>query len=392
MSKPPLHVAHILPWSSVGGTELATLRLAEAVGNDNFSHTIFCKEVGTPVEAMFQQAGFITAPYQAIEPSYRHPTNFISTSLTLAKELKRREIDLVHCADLLAGYYAAIAGKLARLPVLCHVRCSYPNVSRRDKTFLKAIDHFAFVSNDAWKTFDVEVPGQRGTVIYDGLDLFTENGEDRSSARAEFNIPESTVVIGMVSRVAPAKDFDTLIRAAELILKASSMGRTVHFLIVGDHSQVDLNRAHYSHVQQLLNASGLSPHFTFTDHREDVQRLLAAMDIFLLSTRTEGLPLVILEAMAQGKPVVATAVGGVPEIVQHGQTGFLHEPGNYQEQAAQLTSLIEDANLRRQFGAAGQARVRSNFSKETFAASVSELYQRLVRGRVSSSKIAQKVA
>jgi glycosyltransferase involved in cell wall biosynthesis len=116
----------------------------------------------------------------------------------------------------------------------------------------------------------------------------------------------------------------------------------------------------------------------FTDHRDDVERLLNAIDIFVLSTKTEGLPLVILEAMAHAKPVVATAVGGVPELVRDKQTGFLHSLGDYEAQANQLSLLVEDKTLRHRLGEAGRALVRSDFSRERFATQVSDLYSTLI--------------
>jgi glycosyltransferase involved in cell wall biosynthesis len=179
----------------------------------------------------------------------------------------------------------------------------------------------------------------------------------------------------MIARVAPAKDFSTLVRSAQSLVRTFP---DVLFLIVGDHSMVDLNRRHYAEVRQLISESGLSEYFMFTDHRDDVERLLNAIDIFVLSTKTEGLPLVILEAMAHAKPVVATAVGGVPELVRDKQTGFLHSLGDYEAQANQLSLLVEDKTLRHRLGEAGRALVRSDFSRERFATQVSDLYSTLI--------------
>lgn len=376
MTKDNPQIAHIMPWSSVGGTEHATLRLAQALRNRNYEHTIFCPELSGPVAAMFAQAGFEIAEYKAVEPSYRHPRNFLLASRALSREFKRRGIDLVHCADLLAGYYAGLAGKLARLPVLCQIRCSYPRISARDKTFLKAVNHFAFVSKDARNTFDYKVADDRATVIYDGIDVRENAGADDSAAvRKEFGISPDVTIIGMIARVAPAKDFPTLVRSAQSLVRKFP---EVRFLIVGDHSTVDLNRRHYAEVQQLISELGLSQYFIFTDHRNDVERLLNAIDIFVLSTKTEGLPLVVLEAMAGGKPVVATAVGGVPELIRDQETGFLHSPGDYEAQANQLSLLVEDKALRHRLGEAGRALAQSNFSRERFATEVSNLYNRLI--------------
>jgi glycosyltransferase involved in cell wall biosynthesis len=376
MTKQNPQIAHIMPWSSVGGTEHATLRLAQALRNRKYEHTIFCPEATGPVAAMFAGAGFEVVEYRGVEPSYRHPRNFLSASFALSREYRKRGIDLVHCADLLAAYYAGLAGKLARLPVLCQIRCSYPRISRRDQTFLKAVDHFAFVSRDAKSTFDYKVADNRATVIYDGIDVRARvDTEDSAAVRREFAISPDATIIGMIARVAPAKDFPTLVRSAQRIVEKFG---DVRFLIVGDHSMVDLNRRHYAEVQQMIAEAGLSQSFIFTDHRDDVERLLNAIDIFVLSTKTEGLPLVILEAMAHAKPVVATAVGGVPELVRDKETGFLHPPGDYEAQAEQLSLLIGDVALRHRLGEAGRALAKSEFSRERFATEVSNLYSKLI--------------
>jgi glycosyltransferase involved in cell wall biosynthesis len=375
MSSNRAHIAHVLPWSTIGGTEHATLRLAQAAGNASFAHTAFCHGDDSPVQKMFESAGFDTARFEAIEPSYRHPNKFVLASIRLAQEFRRRRVDLVHCSDLLAAYYAGLAGKLARLPVLCHVRCAYPEISLRDQSFLRVVNQFAFVSRDAWQHFAFKVSPARGTVIYDGIDLKQIERNLSQSVREEFEIPSQSLIVGMVSRVAPAKDFATLIRAAGRVVSTIP---TVRFLIVGDHSQVQINREHYEEVKGLITAAGLLHNFIFTDHRDDVDRLLSAMDVFVLSSKTEGLPLVILEAMAQGKPVLATSVGGVPELIRDGKTGLLHPPSDHESLAGQLISLLQDRTKRTELGEAGREEVRANFTREQFGTRVVNLYRKMI--------------
>ena len=179
----------------------------------------------------------------------------------------------------------------------------------------------------------------------------------------------------MAARVAPAKYYETLAKAAARVV---AQHKNVRFLIVGDHSHVREYREHFETVKGYLNANGVADYFIFTDYRNDAQRLIAAMDIFVLSTRTEGLPLVILEAMAHAKPVVATNVGGVPEVVDAGVTGFLHEPKDDQQLATDLLRLVEDASLRKKMGEAGRERVAAKFNKERFAAELGGLYYEML--------------
>ena len=366
------HIAHILPWSTVGGTERATLKIAQSVQGP-FQHTAFCHGGRSPVQQMFAANGFETVEYQAIEPSYRHP-QFLAASFRLAREFQRRGVDLLHCSDLLGAFYAGIAGKIARLPVLCHVRCSYPTISRRDRSFLFTVNKFLFVSESTWKTFGHRVPPRSGVVVYDGMDVAakTANVEAGQSVRSELNIPEDALIIGMVARVTPAKDYATLARAAARVVAEYP---AVRFLMVGDHSQVALNKKHYEDVKTMLASCGVTPYFIFTDHRDDVDRMISAMDIFVLSTHTEGLPLVILEAMAQAKPVVATAVGGVPEVVRAGLL-YAHEDADML--ATHLLALLKDEKLRHKFGVAGQYFAKERFTVAGCAERISAVYKEVL--------------
>lgn len=385
--RPRYRIAHVLPWTSVGGTEHATLRIAASVGREGFESVAFCPRGDSPVRELFDAGGVATASFDPVEPSYRRPLAFLRASFALAHEFRRAHADLVHCSDLLAGFYAAVAGKIAGLPVLCHIRCRYEHLSQRDRSFLRAVDRFAFVSRDAWQHFAYRVPEWRGVVVYDGVEAPPAAAAEsaRREMRAEFGIPAEAKVVGMVARIAPAKDYPTLVRAAGLVVAAEPGTR---FLVVGDHSQVELNREHYHEVRKMLTASGLSDHFIFTGHRDDVSRLIEAMDVFVLSTHTEGLPLVILEAMARGKPVVATAVGGVPEVVADGETGLLHRHGDDRQLAEHLLALLRDEARAAALGRAGLRRVREKFTPERFAADMAELYSRMLRrgGRAAGER------
>ena len=373
MSKRQYHIGHILPSPFVGGTEHATLRIVEAVNGDEFTSTVFCPDAPGPVHRLFAEHGLPAARYAAVEPSYRKPRAFLKASYELARELKRRKVDLIHCADMLAGAYAALAGKIARVPVLCHIRCQFEKLSLRERGFLFPVDKFIFVSQDVWTTFGLAVPAHRGVVIYDGVEVNSGsvNGNHAPSVRRELNIPDNTQVVGMVARVTPAKDYLTLAKAAARVVRVNP---DVYFLIIGDYSDSVLNQQHYEEVKALLREHGVSERFIFAGHRTDVSRLLEAIDISVLSTHTEGLPLVLLEAMAQGIPVLATAVGGVPEVIVHEKTGLLHAHGDDEALATHIIETLGNPERAAQLGDAGREFVKTNFSRERFKSNITRLY------------------
>jgi glycosyltransferase involved in cell wall biosynthesis len=366
-------VAHILPWPTIGGVEQATLRIADAVVGRGFENVAFCLAGETPVQDLFQSRGIQTIGYTPAEPSYRHAAPYLKASVALARQLRAHGVDLVHCSDLLAGYYAGLAARLAGVPAICHIRCEYGAISRRDRSFLRLIGHFAFVSEHTRSAFAYAVPAGRSTVLYDGLDL-PAPADPRSAAevRSEFDIPADVALIGMVARVAPIKDYPTLIRAARQVVDANP---AVRFLIVGDHSGAETYQAHYAEVRRALEEQGLAKYFVFTGFRQDVHRLLAAMDVALLVTHSEGLPLVLLEAMAAGKPVVATDVGGIPEVIEHERTGLLHAHENSAELAGAILTLLGDPGRASRLGLAGQEWVRTRFTQQSFASALEQMYR-----------------
>jgi glycosyltransferase involved in cell wall biosynthesis len=150
-------------------------------------------------------------------------------------------------------------------------------------------------------------------------------------------------------------------------------------VVAGDCSANEFTRKHYAYVQGLIQQSGLSDYFIFTDYRADVMRLLAAFDISVLSTHFEGLPLVLLESMAYAKPMVATAVDGIPEAIVDGVNGFLTPHKDAEALAARLIELIESPALCERLGQAARQTVLTNFTAEKFARSVADLYARFVK-------------
>jgi glycosyltransferase involved in cell wall biosynthesis len=371
-----LTVAHILPFQGIGGVEIATLRLVEAT-RDDFHHVAFCLQEAPALERTFHQAGVETASYIAPEPSARHGLRYTGESRRLARQIRLSGADIVHFADVKAAYHTSLAALLAGVRRLCQVRSSNPVLEIRYRLCLLPVQSFIFVSREALQTFAVSVTESRARVIYDAVAIPPGNPADGNSAtRREFGIPESVAVVGVLARVTPAKDYFTLAKAAVEVLARFPETR---FLIVGDNSQVDLNRAHYEEVLLRLNQFGISSSFIFTGHRDDVQRLVSAMDVVVLPTHHEGLPLSILESMALAKPVIATAVGGIPEIISPGVNGYLHRHENAQELAAAIIDLIADPEKARRMGLAAREHVREMHSRERFAASMIQAYYDLMR-------------
>ncbi len=371
-----LTVAHFMPWSGIGGVEIATLRMIDAT-KERFRHIAFCLPDAAALRDSFDKLGIETITYAPPEPSLRHAVRFYKTSLVIARQIRQNAADIIHFSDEKAAYHNSFASLLARTRIVCHLRVSYPHLQLRQRLCLLPVQSFIFVSKEAKQSFAMALPDSKARVIYDAVEVPTADmAESNTSVRRELGVPAACVLVGMVARVSHQKDYFTLASAAaDVLLKHPN----TRFLIVGDNSLVDLNRQHYGAVVQRLNELGIVDKFIFVGHRNDVPRLIAAMDICVLCTHREGFPLSILESMAMGKPVIATAVGGIPEIVDPGVTGYLHQHGNRDELADAIMRLIEDPKKANYIGLTACEHVRKNYSREKFADEISKVYSDVMR-------------
>jgi glycosyltransferase involved in cell wall biosynthesis len=293
---------------------------------------------------------------------------------------RRREVDLVHCADLPAAPVAALAARLARIPALCHVRNRYTEPARADRRWYWAVHKFAFVSQATWGYFGYRVPPRRGVVVYDGVAV--PERVDRRAARARlcetFDVPPDAPIVGMVARMEPQKDYRTLVAAAARLRRSHPLAR---YVIVGGISALPEYRRHLAVVRGWLDEHGMTDRFVFTDYQADVPQLMAAMDVFVLSTHNEGLPLVVLEAMAMGLPVVATSVDGMPEVIRHGMTGLLAPHEDAERLAQEIGAVLGDAGLAHRLGSGARDEVARRFTVDRFGADMRGVYVDMLGSR-----------
>lgn len=196
------------------------------------------------------------------------------------------------------------------------------------------------------------VDGTLVRVVYNGVDLSRFEVAPHSPVRRELAIPEGAVVMGMVANLTPVKDHETVLRAAAIL---HSLDKPVHLILAGEGELEETLRSLASDLR-------LGSFVHFLGRRTDVPEVLNATDIFVLASRTEGLSNALLEAMAAGKPVVATRVGGNPEVVVHESTGLLIPPAKAPRLAEAIGRLYSDRPLREGMGLAARQRVAEAFS------------------------------
>lgn len=194
----------------------------------------------------------------------------------------------------------------------------------------------------------------------------------RSAVRRELAIPDDAVVFLTVGRITPAKGQSTVVQA---LLAATRQRQDLYAVFAGEPQNHDeAGKAYYRELQAFVADNGLGGHVIFAGFVEEIDRLYAAADVSVLPTHTEAFPRAITEAYAFGLPCIATCVGGIPEIVEHGRNGFLFEVDDNGALAGHMLELVAHPELRREFGERGQQWVADNLSPERHAEMVMSLY------------------
>lgn len=303
----------------------------------------------------------------AVHSVPKGPSFDAGLALRLARFFRHERVDVVHTHNPQPLAYGAAAGRLARAGVVHTKHGVNPDRGRR-LWLRRAGGHLAHayvaVSDATAKVAreNRECAPARLHVIPNGVDLEAYRPDDaaRREVRSELGIPDDAFVIGTVGRVSVEKDHALLVRAAGPLL-----GSGVRLVIAGDGAELDNVRA---------AAAAFAPWVVLTGVRHDVPRVMASFDLFALSSRSEGLPLALLEAMATGLPVVATDVGGVAEVVDHGEAGVVVPPRDEEALRRAVASLRDDRAAAE--GLAARARARS---RRYDAAAVVDRYMDLYR-------------
>lgn len=194
----------------------------------------------------------------------------------------------------------------------------------------------------------------RVVTVHEGIDVDRVAAAEPIDVRAEYWFPPHSSIVGNIAALVPHKGQKFLVDAAATVVREIPEAR---FLIVGEG---ELHSVLEHHIRQ----AHLAKHVVLTGFRPDVLRVLKGLDLFVMSSVTEGLGTSLLDAMAAGRPVVATRTGGIPEVVADGETGVLVPPRDAEALASAIVGLLRDPDRRRQFAAAGLARVRERFSAD----------------------------
>ncbi|HEY2767503.1 MAG TPA: glycosyltransferase family 4 protein [Solirubrobacteraceae bacterium] len=297
---------------------------------------------------------------------------------------RRERAELVHANSIRAGIVLALA-RLSPVATVVHVRdCLPPGAVSRATMRLIAASASTIVANSRYTADSVQAlaPGAAVEVVHNAVDLARWDPAriDRVEARARLGAAgRRELLLGVVAQLSPWKGQDTAIEALRML---RDRGLDVHLLLIGSAkftaraTRFD-NRAHLARLQALVAEAGLDERVSWLGERTDVPELVRALDALLLPSWEEPFGRALIEAMALGVPVIATAVGGPPEIVRDGCEGYLVPPRDAAGWADAIVRLAELGNDgRRALGGAGRRRVEREFSAERYATAIGAVYER----------------
>jgi glycosyltransferase involved in cell wall biosynthesis len=369
-----IRVLKFLNHFGIGGTERQFVETANGLDASKFDVEIAC----------FKAEGALLETVRPETPvhSYRVAGSFygfrsLLSQLQLAKDVRERRIDILHTYGWYPNVFGIPAGWFAVRPILiASMRDAGAYMTRskvRAFTLTCALADCVVANSGAGKEWLVShgVSSHKIEVIRNGVALPASIRGGRK-IRQELGIPEDTPLCACIGRVVSGKGIDAYLRAARILL---DQNRTVRFLMIGAHS-AETN--YKSEMQALAGELGLNGHVIFTGERTNVSDILSEIDIVVHPSLTEGLSNVILEAMAAGVPVVATRVGGNPELVKDGHTGLLVPPDDPTALAHAIGLFLDSPEIRRKCGAAGRERIAREFSIAEMLRKTEQVYLRLL--------------
>ena len=378
-----IRVAHILE-ATVGGTREHVLQIFRGLDARRFDLALICSVRRDPgflsdVEALRARGHEVV-----IVPMVRaiRPLSDLAAFARLVWHFARRRYDIVHTHSSKAGFLGRLAAWTAGCRRIVHTGHIFYFQWRPDAWAGRLYRALEWLAARVSRRIVALSDEQRDLLVRTGVArpdqvVVIPNGvrinewsslPRRAAARRRLGLPEKGLLVGMAARLAPQKGCRHFVRAARLVAHRRP---DVRFALVGEG---DIGED----LVRLAADLGLGDRFRWLGHCDDMRAFYAALDVFVLSSLWEGMPYVVLEAMACGRPVCATGIPGVREVIRHGETGLLSPAEDDAALAENILALLDDAPRRRAMGRAARALAAEGFSSEAFLWRLACLYSDLV--------------
>jgi glycosyltransferase involved in cell wall biosynthesis len=366
-------IVYLITEMEIGGAQRVLNRLLAKLDRNKFEPMVVCFYNGDSIIGNMIRKLDIPV----IDIGFSKPWNFYK--LWRLWHIFRHECPtILHCWLFHANLIGRIFGHFSDVPIIITSRRNV-EIGGRYREFLKRMtnnyDHAVVAVSERVRKVEIErnnTNPEKVITIHNGVDISEHKRNislNKIHIRSKYQIPNDIVVIATVSRLLPQKGLEYLVFA---LRDFYNLRNKATLFVAGDGvSRQDL--------EQLVVTGCLQNSIYFLGWRSDIPHVLSCIDIFVLPSLHEGMPNVILEAMAAGLPVVATNVGGTPEVVVDGETGFLVPPRDPKALADAIVRLINDPELRKRFGQAGRERIEKHFTIQETVRKTEALYSRLLK-------------
>lgn len=367
----PLRVAFCIDGMGVGGTEMNAVRTAERLDPARFELLVVALDGDGPLRARYAAAGI---PVESFPIGRLVGLRTLRQGLRLRRFLASQHVDVVHCHDMYSNAFVAPWARAAGAALVTSRR--WGPFERRSHA---AANHLAYRLSDcvlanspgvAALVRAEGIPAERVSVVPNFVDAAAFDppaAGERAAARASLGVPAGAVVVGVVANLTPIKDHATFVRA---VARLAPRRPELHAMLVGGGPL-------RAPLEALAGQLGVSDRVHFAGARPHLPNLHHLFDLSALTSTSEGFPNSVVEAMAAGRAVVATRVGGVADAVAEGETGLLVAPGDDGALADALDALIADAPRREAMGARARERAERHYSADVAIGALERLYARV---------------
>ncbi|MDH4197477.1 MAG: glycosyltransferase family 4 protein [Candidatus Aminicenantes bacterium] len=387
MTAEPVRILYLHPTAGLSGASSSLLSLFEQIDRRRFEPLLLLPEEGD-FSRQARSIGVETLVLRSMvrfEEGYRLSRfpRILRSIYELAKVVKRKGIRIIHSNSPRTAYLGGTAARIAGVGSVTHVRDIHlnPFSDRRKARFLGRLSDAVVAVSSATKGAIVSVTPSleaKTRVIYNGIDVKKMDDLPGRNVRPELGVEDDAPLIGSVGLLHPVKGPDMLIRAAARLKKSFP---SLKVLLVGD-VLLKQDLTYKQELEELARKEFIGDIVIFTGYREDVFDLMRAMDVLVHpAVYPDPLPRTLLEAGALRRPIVATGVGGVAEIVEHGRSGLLVEPSNPEALAEAVASLLNDRAKAAALAAEARRKVERSFSLEKHVENMTALYEEVLARR-----------
>ncbi|KPK97722.1 MAG: hypothetical protein AMJ95_07410 [Omnitrophica WOR_2 bacterium SM23_72] len=374
-----INILYVITKLELGGAQKQLWSLIRHLNKEKFNIFLFTARDGLLMDDFCSLEGLTLKKSDNLERRINPFKDFLSC-LEIYRYIKENDIDIVHTHSSKAGIVGRLAARAAGAKWIIHTVHGwsfndFQSVLRRtffiwlERWIARFSDRLVVVSEyDRLKGLSHRIGKseqyKRITYGINPSDFLIKDKE----AKNRLGLKDADLTVGMVACFKPQKSPQDFIRLASVMTKKLNR---LKFVLVGDGQL-------RGGVEKLIRKCDLDEDVILTGWRKDVQEILAALDVLVLTSLWEGLPVCVLEAMAAQKPVVATDTGGIAEIVREGQTGYLVKPHDIDQMAERLRFLLEDERLRRDMGVSAQQSLGEDFTVSNMSRNTESLYEELI--------------